>query len=569
MTPENELGRLALQFALQNAVEHGAEANTGAVIGRIMALKPEYKENAAEVAAAAKAAAEEVNALSPEDREARLEEIGAPALEAKAKRREGLPDLQGVEDVRKVVMRFAPNPNGPPSLGHSRGMCVNGWYARKYRGDLILRFDDTDPVNKAPWEPAYQMFRDAFDWLGIRVTREVRASDRMETYYDYAEKSLVLGAAYTCTCSQEEFKAKKDAGEACPHRDEEMPIQLERWAKMRDGAFAPGACVVRIRTEIDHPDPALRDWVAFRVVDIVNHPHARIGKLHRVWPMLDFESAIEDHLLGVTHIIRGKDLADSEKKQRFLYEQFGWRYPEVLHWGRVAVHEFGKFSTSGMRADIEAGKFTGWDDPRLPTLKALRRRGFLPEAIRNFWVSLGLTEKDISASMENLEAENRKLLDGRVDRCFFVPGAGRLEVTGLEEPFTAKLPRHPDDPKRGHREQVITDKVLVPAGDVSGLPHGTIFRLKDGLNLQLEGEGRASFVSVDPKAEREGPIVQWIAPRGVPCTVLMPTGQELTGVVERDVLRNRPGTSIQFERFGFVRLERVSENGVEAVFTHP
>ena len=127
--------------------------------------------------------------------------------------------------------------------------------------------------------------------------------------------------------------------------------------------------------------------------------------------MLDFESAIEDHELGVTHIIRGKDLRDSERRQEFLYNYMSWTYPFTLHWGRISIHEFGKFSTSKLRSEIDKGLYSGWDDPRLPTLRALRRRGFAPEAIRLFVLKLGINESDISVSLENLPCRERKLVD--------------------------------------------------------------------------------------------------------------------------------------------------------------
>ncbi len=163
------------------------------------------------------------------------------------------------------------------------------------------------------------------------------------------------------------------------------------------------------------------------------HPRERKGEIprHHAWPLLDFQSAIEDHLQGVTHVIRGKDLMDSTRKQTFLYKHMGWTYPETLYWGRVSVHEFGKFSTSMMRRAIESGKFTGWDDPRLPCLAALRRRGYDPGAIRQFWVNMGLTEKDTAVSLANLDAEDGKAIEPGAPRFFFVPDARPVKVDGL------------------------------------------------------------------------------------------------------------------------------------------
>ena len=143
---------------------------------------------------------------------------------------------------------------------------------------------------------------------------------------------------------------------------------------MNNGTFDEGDAVVRVRTDMALPNPALRDWPALR---IQHTPHPMVGDRYRVWPLLDFQSAIEDHEQGVTHIVRGKDLMVSTRKQTLLYEHLGWTYPETLYWGRVKVHEFGGFSTSSMRASLEQGERAGWGDLRLPTIQSFRRRGFI------------------------------------------------------------------------------------------------------------------------------------------------------------------------------------------------
>jgi glutamyl-tRNA synthetase len=563
----DELEELARRFALQNALDHGGEANQGAVIGRIMSYDEDYKDQPDEVARVAGRIVGQINQLDETDQRAELDELGSIEMEAKDSQREGLPELPNAEGG-DVVMRFAPNPNGAPSLGHSRGMCINGRYADLYDGTLILRFDDTDPVNKPPSRPAYDWFEEEFAWLGADVDRVLRASDRMDAYYDCAETAIDIGAAYTCECSPEQFREHKKAAEACPHREQPIEEQKSRWRRMMQGDDEPGDCVLRIKTDMSHDDPALRDWVAFRIVDVDENPHCRVGSEYHVWPLLDFQSAVDDYREGTTHIIRGKDLADSERKQRFLYEHFGWEYPEVLHWGRVGMHEFGTFSTSTMQADIAAGTYDGWDDPRLPTLKALRRRGFLPEAIVSFWVDLGLTEKDIDVSFETLAAENRKLLDERADRLFFVPDPTPVTIEGLEDPIEAELAVHPDDTDRGVRTMTITGEVLVPSDEVADLEEGTRFRLKDGLDATWLGDGQARFESRMPTEDREGPIVQWAVPDSPEASVLRPDASTETGVVEPAALDHDADDLVQFERYGFARIERVGDDEVDAVFGH-
>ncbi|PHQ45625.1 glutamate--tRNA ligase, partial [Halorubrum sp. C3] len=215
--------------------------------------------------------------------------------------------------------------------------------------------DDTDPETKRPDLDAYDAILEDIEYLGFEPDRVLRASDRLETYYDHARDLIDAGGAYTCSCSGDDFSELKNAGEACPHREKDAETVHEEFAAMVDGEYDSGEMVLRVKTDIEHKNPALRDWVAFRMIDT---PHPReAASEYRCWPMLDFQSGVDDHLTGVTHIIRGIDLQDSAKRQRFVYDYFDWEYPEVLHWGHVQVDEYDvKLSTSTIKGLIEDGE---------------------------------------------------------------------------------------------------------------------------------------------------------------------------------------------------------------------
>src|ERR1041385_2291711 len=455
------LEELARRTVLQNAVQHGGKAEPKGLVGRIMGGHPEFRADPRAVAAALEAAAAAVNAMDVEAQKAAREAEAPDLLNApKKEKREGLKPLPNATKGQ-VVMRFAPNPNGPLSLGHSRGVSILAEYQRMYDATMILRFDDTDPQVKPPlmdaargWD-GYKMIQADYEWLvGRKPDKVLRASDRIGIYQEAARDLIRAGGAYVCGCDAETFKRLKDAKTPCPHRDQDTAANLKGFDAMCDGRTEKGAAVLRVKTDIQHPHPGLRDWTAFRVVarDAV-HPRERLGEIprHHAWPLLDFQSAIEDHLQGVTHVIRNKNLIDSTRKQTFLYKHMGWTYPETLYWGRVSVHEFGKFSTSMMRRAIEAGKFTGWDDPRLPCLAALRRRGYDPAAIRAFWVAMGLTEKDTAVSLANLDAEDGKAIDPVAPRYFFVPEPVELALRGLPAGKASHPALHPSFPERGTR----------------------------------------------------------------------------------------------------------------------
>ncbi|KPQ41569.1 MAG: glutamyl-tRNA synthetase, partial [Candidatus Methanoperedens nitroreducens] len=409
MLTTDDIKILIKKYALQNAVKYNKLPQAGSVMGKVMAA-PELRTRAKEINSLVGEVLDEINNMSPDLWEQELNRL-APELIAELKEKKepekGLPplDIKGL-----LVMRFAPNPNGPPTIGSSRGIVVNSEYTKKYKGKFIIRFDDTDPATKRPMLEAYHWYLDDCEWLGAKPDEVVIASDRIPKYYEVAEQLIKKGGAYVCFCEQEEFKALKDEKKACLHRGKDVEENLTLWKKMLSGEFKEQGAVLRIKTDISHKDPAIRDWVAFRIIK-TPHPRPEVADKYNAWPLLDFEGAVEDHLLGTTLIIRGKDLTDSETRQRYIYKYMGWKYPETMHWGRVQIHEFGKLSTSGLKKAIADGTYTGWDDPRVPTIRALRRRGIRSEALRKFMIELGLGETDISISLDTLYAEDRKIID--------------------------------------------------------------------------------------------------------------------------------------------------------------
>jgi glutamyl-tRNA synthetase len=542
---------LARKYALENAVAHGGKATPGAVLGKVMAEAAELRARAKEIGLLASAVVAEVNAMDAAGQKAALAVV-EPTL-ARSARREQEGPLKPLANAARgqVVLRLAPNPSGPPHFGHGRGMVITSEYKRMYDGVFLLRFDDTDTTVKPPWPPAYEMFPETVEWLtGAPPDRILFASEHVPRYYEVAEEAFRRGGLYVCECEGDAFRAFKEKAEACPHRGRSVEENLAQWQRMLSGGFRRGGAVVRVKTDMQHKDPALRDWVAFRIAE---EPHPRVGDRYRVWPLLDFQSAVDDHDEKVTHIIRGKDLRDSTAKQEFLYRHLGWSYPETTYWGRVSVHEFGKFSKSILQEAIQRGEYSGWDDPRLPTFPALRRRGFTPEGIRNFWLSFGISEKDVAASTVTLEAENKKVLEPIADRYFFVADPRELAIGGVERLDASPL-LHPEHPERGarHVRLVAPIRVRVAAED---LRDGAL-RLKDLANVTVRG-GVAQHEGNDLAwaRERKAHIVQWVGPDAVPARLVLPDASVVTGLAEPALARRPAGTVVQLERVGFARVD--------------
>ena len=556
-----EIRELIEKYALQNAVKYNAAPKAGAVMGKLMGEHPALRSRAKEVSPLVAEVLAVVEKTGPEEWQKRLEAIAPELLAELSEKKEpdkGLPALEGAEGG--VVMRFAPNPNGPPTLGSARGIIVNSEYVKKYGGKFIIRFDDTDPVKKRPMPEAYGWYLEDCRWLGARPDLVITASERVEQYYPIAEELIRRGGAYVCGCPQAAFKEHKDKGVECRHRSQSVEENLELWKGMLDGTVAEGEAVLRVKTDMHHKDPAIRDWPAFR---IVTAPHPLVGDKYRVWPLLDFESAVEDHLLGTTHIIRGKDLADSGSRQRYLYQHLGWQYPRVVHWGRIKIHQFGSFSTSKLRKAIEAGEYSGWDDPRVPTVRAMRCRGIRAEALRKFMIDLGVGETDISISMDSIYAENRKIIDSEANRRFFVWDPVALEIEG-DVPALAQAPLHPAI-DRGFREIPAGNRLFICKSDLEGLKVGDNIRLKDLCNIEIISlePARARFLARDMGQRTK--IIHWAPVDGPKVRVLRPDGAD-EGFGEAGIAEEL-GRVVQFERYGFVQVNGVGEP-IVAYFAH-
>ena len=555
--------KLLFLCALQNAVKHGGVPQAGAVVGMVMGAHPEFRSRAKEVAVLAKEAIADVAALSPEDRVGKLQALAPDMYEAlfvKHEHRKLLPDLEGAE--HGVVMRFAPNPSGPLHIGHARAAVLNDAYVRQYGGRYILRIEDTDPKRVDP--EAYEMVIEDIAWLGLGITETVTQSDRLPLYYDLCKQLIGQGGAYVCTCNNEHFRELKQAKTACPCRDQPVEKNLELWERMLDHTFKEGEATVRIKTDLNNPDPAMRDFPAFRILD--SPPHPKVNA--HVYPLMNFSVVADDHLLGVTHVIRGKDHIANTRRQRYIYDHFGWKVPVYRHYGRMGI-EGVVLSTSQMRLGINEGTFTGWDDIRLGTLRALARRGISPDAVKNAVLAIGIGDTDISFSWDNLYAENKKIVDPVANRYFFVPDPVTAQVTGAK-PHTAHAMLHPGDAARGTRNLEFEGTVLLPGSEIS--PDVTMVRLKDLFNVKITWSGNIPTFSYagDSLAEARAAkahIIQWLpAQEQVPCTLLTQEG-EIAGTCE-PLVKEELGKVVQFERVGFAKIDSVDTIGVRAYFTH-
>lgn len=567
----NEEKEIIKKIALQNALHYGGKAQFQPVLGKLLTERPQLKTRVKEVAPVVKEIVEEVNRFSLEEQQRMIvQKWPETQLKEKVEVERVLPPLAEVEKYARVVTRFAPNPDCVLHLGSARAIVLSDEYAKMYKGAFRLRFEDTDPRLKRSALPFYDAIREDLKWLGCRWDTETIQSDRLPLYYEHAETLLKKGGAYVCTCAPEKFRKLVLVKKPCSCRDLPATEQLTRWKRMLDGTYKEGAAVVRIKTDLNHPNPAVRDWPALRIINPKRYPHPRVGGKYRVWPLYNFSAGIDDHLMGVTHIIRGKEHLTNQTRQEYMYHHLGWRYPEAIHYGRMKIAG-GVLSKSKIVEGVRTGAFTGWDDPRLATFIALRKRGILPETIRRLIIEVGPKTVDLTLSWDNLYAINRKLIDPVANRYFFVRDPQKLVVKKISRAITAKTRLHPEHPERGYREFKLKPKngeiaFWISSQDIDLLKEGKILRLMGLFNIHIQnvrkGVVEAVFHSKShEEAKKLGvPLIHWVpAETGIPSEVVMPDATIARGIAEEACKKLKPNDIIQFERFGFVRVDSIDK----------
>lgn len=561
------LKETARKYALQNAVIHNGKAESKAVIGKIMA-DPSMRQHVKEIVQIVDEIISEVNSLSLGQQRVELERIAPEMLEKEKKKKECvLPPLDAEQG--KVVTRFPPEPNGYLHIGHAKAAIIDHEYARIYDGKFVLRFDDTNP--EAEKLEFYDAQREDLKWLGIKWDTDICTSQFLPELYRFAEQMIKQGDAYICKCSQDEIGKGRYEGKECECR-KNAPAQNEReWNNIISGA---GRGILRLKGDMKSQNTAMRDPTLFRLVEA---PHPIFGTKYRFWPTYDFAGCIMDSISGVTHAFRTKEYELRDEVYFYILEKLGLRKPELREFARLSI-EGAPVSKRLIKPLIDEGKVSGYDDPRLPTLRGLRRRGILPEAIRQFVLSQGKSKSEAIVSFELIEAFNRKMLDPVARRFFFVPDPLLLAVDGAE-PCDARIRNHPDM-DLGERTVHAGTTFYIPRADAEALNINEIFRLKELYNVRVISKGPdgaiAKFVGKEILPETKK--IQWVS-EFIEMEIIVPKPlyindrynpeslQIIRGYAEPLVSDLKDGDIVQFERFGFVRIER--RNGkISGILAH-
>ena len=566
---DNELRKIIRGIALLNASEHDGRTRNDAVISKVIGTKPELRGRIKEVIPLISEVVYEVNKLSVSVQKAELEDKFPELLVTKPKQeRSGLPPLEGVE-YGKIVTRFPPEPNGYPHIGHAKASIIDEEYARMYGGKLILRFDDTNPENEQL--EYYAAIKVGLDWLGIKFDLIKNTSDDMELIYKKAEELLQSGNAYVCTCDKETISKNRREMLSCKCRSGDNAQNTKRWSNMLE-KYKPGEAIVRFRGNMQAENTVMRDPTLLRIID---KPHPIHKDKYRVWPNYDLAVAIEDSIDGVTHAFRTKEYELRNELYYAILDKLGMRKPKVLEFSRLEFEGI-PVSKRVLKSLIQEGKVSDYDDPRLPTLEALRRRGIVPEAIRKFVLSLSFTKSDTLAPFETLESFNRKIIDATSLRLFIAVNPANLTVknNNLTE---IEIPNHPQK-DMGKRIIQIDGSFYISSEDANQLKIGDEIRLLELYNIKITKLGSDIEAEVTGTAFKSGiPKIQWVPRKNaVNIEVLIPktlfVGEKFNensleskrAMTEPYYLELNVGTEIQFVRYGYCRKDSANQ----VIYTH-
>ena len=386
----------------------------------------------------------------------------------------------------RVHTRFPPEPNGYLHIGHAKSICLNFGIAEKNGGKCNLRFDDTNPVKEED-EYVQSIIKDV-KWLGFDwEDRLFYASDYFDQMYEFAVQLIQDGKAYVCDLSGDEIRNTRgnltEPGKQSPHINRSIEENLDLFVRMKNGEFANGEKVLRAKIDMSHPNLNMRDPVIYRILHASHH---RTGDKWCIYPMYDWAHGLEDSIEKITHSICTLEFEDHRPLYDWYLEQLGVYHPQQIEFARLNLN-FTIMSKRKLKQLVDENHVDGWDDPRMPSISGLRRRGYTPESIRNFAEDLGVTKRDSIIDVIRLENALREDLNKRAPRVMSVLDPLKVVITNYPEGTTEMLEaiNNPEDPSAGKREIPFSRELYIEQSDFMEDPPKKFFRLGPGREVRL------------------------------------------------------------------------------------
>ena len=387
--------------------------------------------------------------------------------------------------VKQIHTRFPPEPNGYLHIGHAKSICLNFGLAKRYGGLCNLRFDDTNPVKE---DVEYvDSIKEDVNWLGFQWAEEHYASDYFEQLYDWAVELIRKGKAYVDDQSQEEIRLNRGTvtvpGKESPWRNRSVEENLDLFARMRAGEFADGEKVLRAKIDMAHPNMLLRDPIMYR---ILHSEHHRTGDKWCIYPMYDYAHGQSDSIEGITHSICTLEFDVHRPLYDWFIQQLGIFESHQYEFARLNL-TYTMMSKRKLLQCVQEGIVMGWDDPRMPTICGLRRRGYTPESIRMFADKVGVAKRDNVIDLGLLEFCVREDLNKRAERRMAVLNPIKVVITNYPEGETEMIScvNNPEDESAGHREVPFSREVYIERDDFMEVPPKKYFRLSPGNEVRL------------------------------------------------------------------------------------
>jgi len=547
-----------MKYAVKNAIDYG-KASISSVLGKVLSKVPKGSLSVEDAKKEVERIVEHVNSLSEDELNALYIKYKSD-FETESRVKADLtskPSMVLEGAVRGAfATRYAPEPNGFMHIGNAKAAMLAEEFAKIYDGKLFMYFDDTNP-EKEKQEFVESIKYDA-SWLGIKFTGEYFASDSIEDVYKYAEQAILNNKAYVCSCTPEQIKEGRFKMQECPHRSQSIDENMVLFKKMLSGSFEEGEAVLRFKGDMHSQNSVMRDPTIMR---IKKQKHYRQGSKYFVWPTYDFNTPIMDSIHGITDAIRSKEYELRNELYYSVLDAVGLRKPRMHLEARLVIKN-NITHKRVLRTLISEGKLSGYDDPRLVTIAALRRRGIQPSAIREFVLRFGMSKVDSTVDISMLLAENKSIIDPIAKRFFYVYDPVKLIVDNASAQ-NVELRMHPTV-DLGSRSYNIGSEFFISRGDAS-MSIGETVRLKDLYDIKIKKVSKEIINAEKVEAQESRKKIQWVSQGNFDeCNIIIP-GNPLNddgtfndkslavskGYIEKEAAKLGKGAIMQLERFGY------------------
>lgn len=552
-----------LEYAiLDNYIKFKGKINQGAVIGKIISQYPDKKKDIANLRNDINNLSDKINSRDMKENSNLFNKLKSKyQIEKKEK---SIFDSIGIKEGDTIITAFPPGPEKYPHIGHAKASLLNYLLAKEYNGKFYLRFEDTNP--DLVKEEFYKIIMDNLKWLGIKWDQLDYASDNMQYFIDCATKLVNEQKAYVCTCPSDIISENRKKGIECSCRNKSLKEQKELWENFNN--FNSGEAILRLKIDLKHKNSTMRDPAIYRIID---KTHARLANKYKSFPMYDFQNALLDGKLKITHRIRSKEFEMRDELHAYIRDLFNLPQTKLISIGRFNMKDM-LMSGRHIRELVKQGKIDGWDDPNVGTIVALKRRGFTAEAIKNFVVSTGISKNEATMTWEDIIKQNRRILDKTAKRFFLVKDPVEITIQNTPEkeielkciPGNEKLTRSLKINSNFYIEKKDYEKILNS--------DDKIFRLMDAINFTKEKINKDiifkfhSFDFQDFK-EKGNTIIHFVPKeQSIDIDVYTPEHKHILAKGEINLKDLKENDIIQFERYAFARLD--NKKKMLFYFTH-